>query len=460
MIIPAAAVHLRHRPGSAADAQAADRRLRRKVGLAWGLLLLNVLTYYPGTWNGLPLVIPLPSSVGKLITQGALPLALLVILSINRRLLIRPNVYLCIASLLVIGALMAMSQPEHVGTLYRTARLGGFIAALWLLTPFWGRRDLLLLRCHLKWVAVVLVLVLLGLLIAPSTALSEGRLSGTLWPFPPTDVAHFSAIMAGLTVILWFSGLMRGRVTLLVAGTSIVLLLLTHTRTALVAMLAGLLIAGMSLVLAKARVRKLFTGAATVVAIGFIAFSSAVMTWLARGEGNSQLTGLTGRTDVWSSLVGEPRNKFEVLFGSGLSNKSFNGMAIDSNWLAAYNDLGLFGIAVGASLLVFLLVTAYFQPRGPQRALGLFLVTYCLLSSFTETGLSDASAFLLDITLAASMLLPPVASKSVALPSAPDRPVPVSMPDGLPADTERPPPVPSGLGNSLLVPAAARRRPE
>jgi len=460
MIVPKAAVHLRRRPASPAEAQAADRRLRRKVGLAWGLLLLNVLTYYPGTWSGQPLVIPLPSSVGKLITQGSLPLALLVILSINRRLLIRPNVFLCIATLLFLGALMAMSQPEHVGTLYRTARLGGFIAALWLLTPFWGRRDLLLLRCHLKWVAVIGVSVVLGLIAAPSSALSQGRLSGTLWPFPPTDVAHFSAVMAGLTVILWFSGLMRGRVAAAVAGASVVILLMTHTRTALVAMLAGLLVAGLSLMLARARVRKLLTGAVIVVAVGFIAFSSAVMTWLARGEGTSQLTGLTGRTDVWSALVGEPRNKFEVLFGSGLSNKSFNGMPIDSNWLAAYNDIGLFGVAVGASLLVFLLVTAYFQPRGPERALGLFLVTYCLLSSFTETGLSDASAFLLELTLAASMLIPPVASRSAALPSALDRPVPVSMPAGLPADTERPAPVPSGLSPSLLVPAAARRRQE
>ena len=42
-----------------------------------------------------------------------------------------------------------------------------------------------------------------------------------------------------------------------------------------------------------------------------------------------------------------------------------------------------------------------------QRALALFLVTYCLVASFTETGLSDASAYLLELALAASLLVPP-----------------------------------------------------
>ncbi len=118
-------------------------------------------------------------------------------------------------------------------------------------------------------------------------------------------------------------------------------------------------------------------------------------------------------------MVTDPRDKFEVIFGFGLSNKSFNGLPIDGNWLAAYLDLGLFGVCVCAAILLFLLVSAYFQPRGAERALALFLITYCLLSSFTETGLSDASIYLLEVTLAASMLVPSLA----------DRHGPVSDPD-------------------------------
>jgi len=55
--------------------------------------------------------------------------------------------------------------------------------------------------------------------------------------------------------------------------------------------------------------------------------------------------------------------------------------------------------------VLFVLVNAYFQPLGPPRALALFLVTYCLISSFTETGLSSPSLYMLDLTLAASLLV-------------------------------------------------------
>ena len=44
---------------------------------------------------------------------------------------------------------MPTLQPQHFGTILRTFRLGGFVTCLWLLTPWWGRRDLLLVRCHL-----------------------------------------------------------------------------------------------------------------------------------------------------------------------------------------------------------------------------------------------------------------------------------------------------------------------
>jgi hypothetical protein len=104
-------------------------------------------------------------------------------------------------------------------------------------------------------------------------------------------------------------------------------------------------------------------------------------------------------------VLAEPRSTFEVLFGFGLSNKSFNGLPIDSNWLATYYDVGVVGVAINAAMLLFLLVAAGFRPQGPQRALALFLVAYCIVASFTETGLSDASPYLLELTLAASLLL-------------------------------------------------------
>src|SRR5690242_2883122 len=137
-------------------AEADDRSIKIRVGLAWGLVFLNVLTFYKGTWNQQPLIIPIPSAVGQLLTQGALPAALLLAWSVNRRLLIRPNVFLTLLTLLFIEALVAAINPNGhiIGTLYRTTRFGEFIATLWLLWPLADRRDLLFVRCHLKALAV------------------------------------------------------------------------------------------------------------------------------------------------------------------------------------------------------------------------------------------------------------------------------------------------------------------
>jgi hypothetical protein len=383
-----------------------ERWLRRRVGLAWGLLIVNVLTFYPSTWSGLPLAVPIPSILGKLVTQGALPIALLVAISANRRLAIRPNVFLCLMSLLVVAAFVVMLEPGHIGTIYRTFRFAGFVATLWLLTPYWGRRDLLLVRCYLISITIVIGSVLLGVLVAPGTAYAQGRLEGALWPYPPTQVAHFAAVATGMIILLWLCGLASGRLCLLAVVIGVPVLLATHTRTALIAMLAGLLVAGLSLFTVKARVRKLFIGSSVVLSIGAITLSGFITTWLARGENPNELGNLTGRTTVWAQLISTPRNLFETIFGFGMSNLSFNGLSIDSNWLGAYLDFGLVGVALTAALLLFLLISAYFQPAGPQRAIALFLVVFCLISSFTETGLSDPSLYLLDLALAASLLVP------------------------------------------------------
>ena len=46
--------------------------------------------------------------------------------------------------------------------------------------------------------------------------------------------------------------------------------------------------------------------------------------------------------------------------------------------------------------------------RGLRRAVALFLITYCLVASITETGLGDASPYLLELVVAASLLAAPV----------------------------------------------------
>jgi O-Antigen ligase len=386
------------------EAEARERSVRRRVGIVWGLLVLNVVGYTGA-------LVHIPGAIGKGLTQGALPVAILVALTVNRRVVLRPNLFLCLVLLLAAEAFVTVTQQKF-GAIYRTVRMAEFVAALWLLTPWWGRRDLLLVRCHLKAYAVVLGSVLLGVLIAPNKAIGTGRLIGVLWAVPATQVAHYAAIIFGVTAVLWFCGQLRNRITLIIVSVTGVILILTHTRTALIAMIAALLVAGLSLLAAKSRVRKLFATAGAVTAIAIMTLSGVLTSWLSRGQGTEQLTHLTGRTNVWGPLLATPRDQFQEIFGFGLSNDSFNGLPIDSNWLASYEAQGLFGVVLCAIMLIFLLTLAYFQPRGVQRALALFFVTYCLVASFTEVGFTGPSPYLLELTLAASLLVPPATTRN------------------------------------------------
>jgi len=404
MSTPVAALRPGQRVSQLPTAAAREQKTRRRVGLAWSLLVLNALTYYGSALH-------IPSAAGKLITQGALPLALIVALSVNRRIIIRPNVFLCLVTLLVVEAILTALQPQHFGTIYRTFRFAEFVAGLWLLTPWWGRRDLLLVRYHLIALTVALGSVVLGVLVMPGRALSGGRLSGVLWDIPATEVAHYAAVVAGVMVVLWLGGLVPGKVTLFAAVAGVLIIVLSHTRTALLALAAALLIAGLSLITARARVRRFFAIAVVVISIGIVTAAGVATTWLARGQDTQQLTSLTGRTDFWELVLNLPRTRFQEIFGFGLSNGSVNGLPIDSNWLVAYLEQGLFGVVVCAAMVLFLLGTAFFQPVSTKRALALFLITYTLIASFTQVGFVNPTTYLLELTLAASLLVPPLASR-------------------------------------------------
>ena len=380
-------------------AQARERSVRRRVAIAWGLLVLNAMTYYGS-------IVPVPAAVGKLIQQGALPIALLLALTVNRRVIVRPSVFLCLTSLLVLEALVTTLQPQHVGTVYRFIRLAEFVTVLWLLTPWWGRRDLLLVRYYLISITVAVGTVILGLLMVPGHALSGGRLQGILWDIPATEVGHYGAVVTGLVVVFWFGGMVSGRVALLVALAGIALIILSHTRTALIGMLAGVLVAGLSLIVVRARARRFFAGAVIVVSIGVMTLAGVATAWLARGQNTAELASLTGRTDFWHLVLTLPRTRFEEIFGFGLSNGTVDGLPIDSNWLVAYLEQGIFGVIVCAVMALFLLVAAFFQPSGTRRALALFLITYCLVASFTQVGFAQPTTYLLELTLAASLLVP------------------------------------------------------
>lgn len=381
-----------------------DHRTTRRLSLIWALLVINVLGV------GGDMLVPVPRSVLQAVTMGCLAGAFLLALSINPRITVHFSMYLTVLTVIVLLAFVTSARLEvGLGSLVRCARFMLFAGTLWLLTPWW-RGDLRFLRLHLTGLVAILATVLVGMLANPGLAFSGatgGRLAGVLWPIPPTQVGAYGALAAGLVILFWISGAMAGRRALLIVVFAVACLLLSHTRTALIGFLVGLTVSGAGLLLSSARGRRAIGAAASLGILAVLALPDLLVEWFERDQGDAAVTELTGRAKVWEALLAKDRTTTQQLIGVGLTDKSYGGLAIDSSWLATYHELGQFGLALVALLLVSLLVVAMFRPPSLARRCAVFLIVYCAVASYAEVGLGDASPYLLHLAVAASLLATP-----------------------------------------------------
>lgn len=392
------------------------------VGTVWGLLILNTL----GS-AGAETIIPLPRSLIQLVTMGALVAAFALALALNLRLRIHASAFLLLLTLLLVPSLISSLQLESgFGALFRCTRFTLFVGTLWLLSRWWDGSETFV-RHHIRIYFAVLGSVAAGAVISPGAAMPDvygGRLVGALWPLTPPQIGQYAAVIIGLTVLLLL-GRQTDRVSAaVVIVPSLVLLALTHTRTATLGMLIGLALAIGSLVLTSAAARRFFTWAVVVTAVAAVGFAPLLRAWFLRGQSQEYLTSLTGRAKVWDALLAAPRTTGEKLFGMGLGDKSFGGLPIDNSWLAVYHEQGWAGVTLVAVLITILGAVALLRPPSPARACAIFLISYCAIASYTEAGLGDASPYLLHLALAASLLATPAAAASVAKPAVPRRRIP------------------------------------
>ncbi len=394
----------------------------RLAGTAWGLLILNTL----GS-AGAQTIIPLPRSLIQMVTMGSLVAAFTLALAVNLRLRIRPTAYVLLLTLLLVPSVLSSVELESgMGALFRCGRLALFIATLWLLTRWWDG-SLTFVRSHIRMYFAVLGSVAAGLLLSPGAALPDlygGRLVGALWPLTPPQIGQYAAVIIGLTVLLLMGRRTDRASAAVVIVPSLVLLALTHTRTATIGLLVGLLLAIGSLVLTSAAARRFFTWAVVVAVVAAVGFGSMLQAWFLRGQTQEYFTSLTGRAKVWDALLAAPRSTKEELFGMGLGDKSYGGLPIDNSWLAAYHEQGLIGVTLVAAFIAVLGGVALLRPPSLQRACAIFLITYCAIASYTEAGLADASPYLLHLGLAASLLAAPAATAPLPAPEVPRRRVP------------------------------------
>ncbi len=387
-----------------------------------GLLILNTL----GS-AGAKTIVPLPRSLIQLVTMGALVAAFTLALAVNLRLRLRPSSFVLLLTLLLVPSLISSLQLESgLGALFRCTRLALFIGTLWLLSRWWDG-GLTFVRHHIRMYFAVLGSVAAGLVVSPGAAMPElygGRLVGALWPLTPPQIGQYAAVIIGLTVLLLLGRRTDRAGAAVVIVPSLVLLALTHTRTATLGLLVGLTLAIGSLILTSAAARRFFTWTVVCAAVAAVGFGSLVQAWFLRGQSQENFTSLTGRAKVWDALLAAPRTTSEQLFGAGLGDKSFGGLPIDNSWLAVYQEQGLTGVTLVVAIFVVLAGVALLRPPSLQRACAIFLISYCAIASYTEAGLGDASPYLLHLALAASLLATPAAATPLSTPEAPRLPVP------------------------------------
>ncbi|POX43325.1 hypothetical protein C3486_01640 [Streptomyces sp. Ru73] len=385
------------------------------VGIVWGLLVLNTL----GS-AGAKTIVPLPRSLIQMVTMGALAVAFALALVLNARLRIRPSAFVLLLTLLLVTSVLSSAHLESgFGALFRCARLALFVGTLWLLTRWWDGGTTFV-RHHIRMYFAVLGSVAAGLVISPGAALPDlygGRLVGALWPLTPPQIGQYAAVITGLTVLLVLGRRTDRRSAAVIIVPSLVLLALTHTRTATVGLLAGLALAIGSLLLTSAAARRFFTWAVVCAVVAAVVFSSALEAWFLRGQSQENFSNLTGRAKVWDALLAAPRSTTERLFGVGLGDKSFGGLPIDNSWLAVYQEQGLTGVVLVAAVLLVLGAVALLRPPSLSRACAIFLISYCAIASYTEAGLGDASPYLLHLAVAASLLVAPAPAAAEPLPT-------------------------------------------
>jgi O-antigen ligase len=232
----------------------------------------------------------------------------------------------------------------------------------------------------------------------------EGRLEGQIPALEPPQVGQVAGILAGVALLLVISRVVPARRGLLWCSIAIGFLVLSYTRTAMVALAVGLVLSLLSLITSSRRARAVVTvlllaGPILVMLVGPLADA-----WFRRGQDEAQFATLTGRTNAWDRVYAYERDDLVELFGVGLTDKSIDGLPIDSGILSVYHEQGLVGVTVMVSILVALVASTVFAPPGPRRAVALFLVTYCIVASYTETGIGDMSSYVLSLVIAASLV--------------------------------------------------------
>ena len=373
---------------------------RRRLVTIWLLVFVSSLPLSDDTR-----AIFVPVRIEQAATAGALGLAFLLALMLNRRLRFRDTGFLVAYALLpIVSIVPVLLMRAGLGSMFRTGRFFLALLTLALTSPWWRSGRWVLLDAHLKALRWCVVAAWLFLPVGWAFN-TEGRLWGNFPALAAPQLGQFAAVMAGIYLLLALSEDHRPKRPWFWVVAGVVTLLLTQTRTALAALVVGVAL-GIAVLVGSQRRTRMFV-AVMIAALPFLALMLTpwVNDYWQRGQSEELQGTLTGRTVAWEKVGEFPRDMLTEAFGIGLTDKSIEGLPIDNGYLAVYHEQGRVGLVM-VGVIALVLFTRIVARRGPPSAIGIFVLGYTAVSSYTETGIGDMSSYVMHLVAAAVVLTP------------------------------------------------------
>jgi hypothetical protein len=353
-------------------------------------------------------VVPIPTRVEQLGTALALAGAVYLAYRNNPRFRLEgswPVAMYALVPLVALGAPLA--GAGGLGTVFRAGRFGVALVALALVAPVWRRDPWLLANAHARVLRIMVGLALAWFAVGLGVN-QEGRLIAQVPALPPPQIGQYAGVLVGLCVLQLVTRAPRLPRTGLWAACGMAALLLSKTRTPLIAGTIALALAVLLLGLSHVRARRVLAALVLAGPLLFLVLAPFVQSYLRRDQTDVLLSTLTGRTSAWAKVHAFPRTGFQELFGVGYGDKSIDGMPIDNGYLATYHEVGKVGLVVVVAILAVLAARALVETAPANRAVAVFLVTFVAIASYTETGIGDMSAYVMHLVLAGALVVVPI----------------------------------------------------
>ena len=254
--------------------------------------------------------------------------------------------------------------------------------------------------------ATMAVIATVTSVIGFGSVLGGSRLTGSLPPLNPNDLALLCAVPAiGLAyemLVEWRHWTFR----LPMLAILVLFVWFTGSRTGLLALVIGIL-----LVLfhsGRARIRTIICLIAAIpIVFAMLAFTDTLTKIVHRdGATQADLLTLTARTSAWQSVLNIHVESWQRWIGSGLglrqvsvTGQYWDQQVIDSSWISSLAQVGIVGVILLAALTV---LTVMWSLRARRlRAFTTPLLVFLLIRSFLESGLLDVNVtFVVFFTVA------------------------------------------------------------